>query len=68
MREQGSITIYAQNGSVVIDTPTGACFVEPQVAIEMTVSLMRAALAVNPELDVGAISDAFIAQKRETVQ
>lgn len=68
MREQGSITIYVQNGSVVIDTPTGACFVEPQVAIEMTVSLMWAALAVDPNLNVDDISAAFIAQKKETVQ
>lgn len=67
---QSQITIYSDSvrEAVVIDTPVGACFVTPQVAIEITVSLMRAALAIDPNIDADAITDAFIAQKKETVQ
>ena len=65
---ESTLTVYSHNDLVAIETPVGVCFVTPQVAIEITVSLMRAALVVNPELDVDAISNDFIASKKGTVQ
>lgn len=67
---ESQITIYSDSTrkAVAIDTPVGTCFVTPQVAIEITVSLMQAAMAINPDLDVHGITDAFIASKKETIQ
>lgn len=61
------ISIYAADDMVAIGVPNGVCYVAPRAAIEMTVSLMRAALKADPLLDIDAISDAYLCRK-ETVQ
>lgn len=64
---ESMITIYSHNDMVAIETPSGVCYVTPQVAIEITVSLTGAAYAVDPNLDVDAIFSNF-AHTHESVQ
>ena len=70
---EGTITIYAEGDRVIIDTPVGKCFITPQVAMEMTVSLSRAARAADPNLDYVQVVLDFIGgakqeAKKETIQ
>jgi hypothetical protein len=58
--KQGEISIYAADDKVCIDTPVGVCYIAPQVAIEMTISLTKAARNADPELDVAAIMQNYL--------
>lgn len=61
------LSVYSVGDMVAIQFPASVCYVSPQVAIEMTVSLTRAALSADPSLAVEDIRDAFI-PTRESVQ